>query len=238
MFFAHVVINAHVAALKQRPKRFNAVCVAIADNVLLGLMPDAVVNESQAMQSTVADIFIRINKRALGDILSDVWNQDFARDFVGNINLNLTAALQNSDSCCFCIGLDGLPMRLARQHFWHLTTLRFPCVMAHVNPNLVTDAKLALVVAEQQPRKDAKGARVEANWQEFLTNVKGRCTPPEKTTKIHENVWLIPLATGLPFLAELIQWGNAYSVPIRILFLAESPDWIEYPPTDKATSEA
>ena len=61
---------------------------------------------------------------------------------------------------------------------------------------------------------------------------------PEGTQKIHENVWLLPLANGLPFLAKLIDWGNSYSIPIRILFLAELPIWIKYPPDAKPADEA
>jgi hypothetical protein len=51
--------------------------------------------------------------------------------------------------------------------------------------------------------------------------------------KVHENVWLIPLADGLPFLAKLIDWGGSDGVSIRILFLAEASNWIKYPPAAK-----
>jgi hypothetical protein len=119
-----------------------------------------------------------------------------------------------------------------RFSFQHLTALLVWHLMAGMNANLVTDAKFALVVAERG--KEKAGISVQANWQDFLSNVKGKCYPPEGNTTIHENVWLIPLATGLPFLAELIDWGKSYSVAIRILFLAEAPTWIKYPPDAEA----
>jgi hypothetical protein len=100
-----------------------------------------------------------------------------------------------------------------------------------MNENLVTDAKYAFVVAERE--KYHPGIGTEANWQHFLANIRDSTYPPAETLTIHDNIWLIPLATGLKFLSDLTKWGESYSVPIRILFLAEAPTWIKYPPDAK-----
>jgi hypothetical protein len=101
------------------------------------------------------------------------------------------------------------------------------------NKNLLTDAKFALVIAERQKYVQGMGVSVQANWQQFSESVRNNAQPPEGTETIHDNYWLIPLATGLPFLATLIRLGDSYSVPIHILFVEESPVWIKYPPNEK-----
>ena len=105
-----------------------------------------------------------------------------------------------------------------------------------MNENLVTDAKFAFVVAERQ--KNIPGVGVQANWQEFLKTVADTAHPPVGTQTIHENIWLIPLATGLPFVSELIRCSGDWSVSIRILFLAQPPVWIKYPPDAKSDDGA
>jgi len=131
-----------------------------------------------------------------------------------------------------------LPIHPARQPFWHLTTLRFGCFLAgmNVNMNLVTDAKFAFVVAEKQKYTPATGADYEKNWLNFVGNIRQNTRQPEGTQTIHDNIWLIELSNGLPFLAELIRWADSYSVPIRILFLEEAPTWIKYPPDAKPSA--
>jgi hypothetical protein len=107
-----------------------------------------------------------------------------------------------------------------------------------MNENLVTDAKFAFVVAERQKYVPGMGSSVQSNWQDFLNNVRNNVYLPEGTETIHENFWLIPLANGLPFLAHLIRLGDSYSVPIRILFLANVPTWIKYPPDAPTADES
>jgi hypothetical protein len=100
-----------------------------------------------------------------------------------------------------------------------------------MNANLVTDAKLALVIAEgKPPLVPNMNDRAPTQWQFFVAKVGELGTPPAGTLTIHENVWLIPLANGLPFATKLIEWAQSYSVSIRILFLTEVPVWIKYPP--------
>src|ERR1700722_14996664 len=103
-----------------------------------------------------------------------------------------------------------------------------------MNENLVTNAKYEFVGAERQPNDVGIGVSVLANWQHFVGNIKQNTIPPEGTQTIHDNIWLIELSNGLPFLTKLIEWGESYSVSIRILFLAEAPTWIKYPPDAQA----
>jgi hypothetical protein len=100
-----------------------------------------------------------------------------------------------------------------------------------MNPNFENPAKFAFVVAEKEEYQKVGSTEPMRQWTGFLDNVQRSSQMPEGTQKIHENVWLIPLATGLPFLTKLIDWGEASGVSIRILFLAEAPNWIKYPPT-------
>jgi hypothetical protein len=97
--------------------------------------------------------------------------------------------------------------------------------------NTHPESKFAFVVAERPKHDPAQPINdVGMNWTDFLVNVQNIAKPPEGMQKIHDNIWLIPLANGLPFLAGLIQWGGAYRVQIRILFLDEAPNWLQYPP--------
>jgi hypothetical protein len=99
-----------------------------------------------------------------------------------------------------------------------------------MNANLVTDAKFAFVVAEGKPPLVAsRFDDAPTKWQFFVANTQKLDPPPAGTQKIHENIWLIPLSIGLPFLTELIECSRGQSVTLRILFLAESPEWITYP---------
>jgi hypothetical protein len=105
-----------------------------------------------------------------------------------------------------------------------------------MNANLVTDAKFAFVVAEgKPPLVPDRPDDAPTQWQFFVRKARELESPLEGMQKIHENVWLLPLATGLPFLTKLIEWAGSYEVSIRILFLAEAPNWIKYPPDTKPT---
>jgi len=92
-----------------------------------------------------------------------------------------------------------------------------------------TNAKLALVIVE--PAKcDASNMEPQREWKEFLYKIQERTTPTKTTTKIHENIWLIPLSDGLPFLMDLFLIAKSFHIPLRILFLDSEPDWLKYPP--------
>jgi hypothetical protein len=89
------------------------------------------------------------------------------------------------------------------------------------------NAAYALVIAE--PPKIGWAHEPERKWKEFLHNLRQRGPQPKETQTIHENVWLIPLQTELPYLMNLFDHAKDYSIRLRILFLDDAPDWIMYP---------
>jgi len=94
------------------------------------------------------------------------------------------------------------------------------------------NARFAFVIAE--PPKTYSGTQQSPllQWQNFQTSIKTNLPPSEETLKIHDNVWLIPLKSGMPFLTKLFDWAYQMRIPLHILFLNEKPDWIEYPPDE------
>ncbi len=93
--------------------------------------------------------------------------------------------------------------------------------------NPIPNVKFAFVIAEAP--KYPSATEPERTWQSFLTNVRNIQAPHEKTTTIHDNVWLIPLSTEMTFLTTLFGLANDWNIPLRILFLNDEPDWIRYP---------
>jgi hypothetical protein len=89
------------------------------------------------------------------------------------------------------------------------------------------NAKFALAIAEKPIRGTVQDP--DKIWKEFLGNYRSHIRPTEDIQMIHENVWLIPLDTGMPFVGRLLDWTNMAGIPLRILFLDEEPDWIQYP---------
>jgi hypothetical protein len=135
---------------------------------------------------------------------------------------------ENLDRC-------GTPARywnaffMRPRSFPYLTTVYFGYLMNGMNP--VPQPKYALAIAEgTPPLVQARFDDAPTQWQFFVANAKTLESLPKDTIKIHENVWLIPLATGIPFLAKLIESCPTYSVSIRVIFLEEIPKWIKYPP--------
>ena len=96
-----------------------------------------------------------------------------------------------------------------------------------MNTNLDADIKFALVIAERSKYEQGNGNAHITKWHYFLKNVQDNLTPPEGMTSIHENVWLIPVDKGLIFLGSLLRLAENGAIPIRVLFLAESPIWIQ-----------
>jgi hypothetical protein len=91
------------------------------------------------------------------------------------------------------------------------------------------NAEFALVIAERLPSgatNDPQGRE----WGNFLSTIRTSGKPPAKTKTLHENVWLIPLENGIPFLGKLIDWASTEPIRLNILFLDEEPGWIKYPP--------
>ena len=99
--------------------------------------------------------------------------------------------------------------------------------------NVFPNAKFALVIAEAE--KDQSGNENKDSWQNFLLNIPQTLRHSKKIEAIHDNVWLINLESELPVLSTLIQLCSARSIHIRLLFLAEFPDWIKYPPAATET---
>jgi hypothetical protein len=98
------------------------------------------------------------------------------------------------------------------------------------------DAKFAFVVAAQQPCTPGDETGHRASWRLFVDNIRRIEAPPAGMQTIHENIWLIPLANGLPFLADLIRWSTDCHMTLRILFLEEVPNWLIYPPDAEKTA--
>ena len=96
------------------------------------------------------------------------------------------------------------------------------------------NAKYALVIGAS---KASYGHDKRTEWQEFLTTLQNNARTIGETITIHDNVWLIPLDTGMRFLSALVaSVGNNDKVLLRILFLDEEPDWIQYPPDAKSSA--
>jgi len=135
MFFAHVVIDTMIAAFEQSPKRFDAVCVSIADNVFLFSMLDPVVIKSQAMQTKIREIFIRINERTFLDVLNDVRNERLTIHLLGNLDLDFTATLQDANQRSFVVIPHGV----------------FAFALAHVRDSATNPSFVRLNAPEKLP---------------------------------------------------------------------------------------
>ena len=120
--------------------------------------------------------------------------------------------------------------------FCHLTTL--PCQYLLAGMNACENAEFALVIAEPEQYGFGSGPDPTRKWQEFLANIQNHIPPSVKVLRIHENVWQIPLNTEMRTLTQLFDWSHNAGIRLRILFLDEEPDWIEYPPVEKPKEEA
>ena len=94
--------------------------------------------------------------------------------------------------------------------------------------NVFPNAKFALVIAESE--KDSFGIEDRETWHNFVLNIPQKLRQSKNIEAIHDNVWLINLENELPALSALIQKTAERKIHIRLLFLAEAPDWIKYPP--------
>ena len=113
--------------------------------------------------------------------------------------------------------------------FQNLTTPNFSRLIPRVNVS--KNAKFALVIAEA--RRNERRETDAASWNEFVAKVPQQARPNQETQTIHDNVWLIPMDTGIPFLVRLFDLSNGSDIHLRILFLDAEPDWIQYPPDIK-----
>jgi hypothetical protein len=114
--------------------------------------------------------------------------------------------------------LDGLLMHPMRQYFWHLTTVRFWRPIAGMNPHIL------IVVAKEPP-----GA-----WKDFAANSTNKALfplthlaePNAPTPRLSENIWLIPLRTGLPFAGEIRTLAQHLGLPCKLLYFEDEPNWL------------
>ncbi len=113
--------------------------------------------------------------------------------------------------------------------FQNLTTINFWRLIQGVNVS--KNAKFALVIAKA--RKNEHHESDAESRSEFLAKVPRLGRPNQETKTIHDNVWLIPMDTGIPFLVRLFDLSNGSDIHLRILFLDAEPDWIQYPPDIK-----
>jgi hypothetical protein len=111
--------------------------------------------------------------------------------------------------------------------FLALKLTAFDRFMAFMIP--AGQAKFAFVIAERPKYNPGEPEPVE-QWTKFLSNIQKIHTPHPNTETIHENVWLIPLKTELPFVSKLVEWAASCHIPLYIQFLDDKPDWIKYPP--------
>jgi hypothetical protein len=96
------------------------------------------------------------------------------------------------------------------------------------------NAKFALVIAERP--KMATDEEERKKWGDFLGSIRQNARPNKETTLINDNVWLIPLDSGMRFLAQFFDLAVGKDIPLRILFLDEEPNWLQYPKPDEAKS--
>jgi hypothetical protein len=109
-----------------------------------------------------------------------------------------------------------------------LTTLLFGRLIAGMN-EFLRNANFAFVIA-----KKAKPDARETNWKQFLYNIQKPGALKKTTQMIGEGAWLIPLKNDIQSLKTLFDQSNSCNIPLRILFLNDEPDWIEYLPSDEA----
>jgi hypothetical protein len=89
------------------------------------------------------------------------------------------------------------------------------------------NAKFAFVIAEGTDLAVPEKLR---QMLEYNARLEQATRLLEETITIHNNVWLIPLPDGLPFLGEMMKLANSSGVRLRILFVQSEPDWMKYPP--------
>jgi hypothetical protein len=102
--------------------------------------------------------------------------------------------------------------------------------------NIPSSVKFVMIVASQPPKLHP-AVDLGTEWRNFLSSIQTTEMKYAPTKKIHENVWLINLHTGLPLLGELLCRAKDKAIPMQIVFLHEEPDWIEYPPPFESAPE-
>jgi len=93
--------------------------------------------------------------------------------------------------------------------------------------NFSDNAKFALVIADFPTGFDPEKI---GQWSDFLGNARTPFLQGENKQTIHDNVWLIPLDSDTLFLARLVNRSHEKGIPLKILLLDASPNWIKHPP--------
>src|SRR4051812_22598280 len=92
----------------------------------------------------------------------------------------------------------------------------------------MTTATTAIVIAA--PLQNQLGGVDDRLLRQFLANVETHLKPTAGIERFHENVWQIPLDSGMQFLTGLFHWAEAGKIQMRVLFVEEPPEWIGVPP--------
>lgn len=97
--------------------------------------------------------------------------------------------------------------------------------LVFVAMNVHQNAKFVLVIADY-PEK--LGDIASSKWEIFLTTANKNKSTDVETRKILKNVWQIDLKTEMNVLIYVMNLAKMNSIPLRILFLDDAPDWIHY----------
>jgi hypothetical protein len=85
--------------------------------------------------------------------------------------------------------------------------------------------KFALVIADAP-----KSIYGNTTWINFSTKADTIAEKQKCLEKTAENVWLITLENGLLALGQIVEAADTAGCAIRVLFFADKPNWIKYPP--------
>jgi hypothetical protein len=116
--------------------------------------------------------------------------------------------------------LDGLPMCLVRQPFWHLTTLPVGC--------LIWGMKHYFLVAIAIP--DRRKPVEWQSWLGFLDFLATHMPAPAGTNRLAESVWLIERDGGASVFASLISAADSSTLKHSVRFLMEDESAVSQPP--------
>jgi len=83
-------------------------------------------------------------------------------------------------------------------------------------------AHSALVILEKSNRTDVS----QEEWLKFLGAAREASTKNKEVQILAENVWRIPLKSGMATLCELVENVRAAHFSSRVLFLENDPEWV------------
>jgi hypothetical protein len=119
--------------------------------------------------------------------------------------------------------LDGLSMRLARQPFQHLTTLRFWRLISGVH---------SILLVIKRPIKTGQ-ASVDSialsKWWKALERFDNDAETSKGVERLNTGTFLIRADVGLLFLADGIRLAHENSLEYKVLFFEKSPEFSTLP---------